>query len=219
MCTNFKRRQDKRTTSVPPLSCVFCVVSSMLLYKLLFSQLKSLTCYLMPVKTEQFHFCMCNTWIWKQSRVFSSILFFIISSWGGAGLGGRHVLSSWAREGSHDPACSVCRSSAVTSLRATVWLGWDRTALWDGGWHASCHRRRSRGGVWQQPAPCLCPKRKEVAEDVPWAERGSGCPWAGWLLLTGSSSVSYLWQAHRNLACFLLAGWFFMHLVSRKELA
>lgn len=47
----------------------------------------------------------------------------------------------------------------------------------------------------------------------------SGCSWAGHLLFSGSSSMSYLWQAHSNLACFLLAGWFFMHLVSRKELA
>lgn len=213
MCTNFKRRQEKRTTSVPPLLCVFCVVSSMLLYKLLFSQLESLTCYLMPVKTKQFHFCMCNTWIWKQSRVFSSILFFIISSWGGAGLGGRHVLSSWAREVSHDP-------EAVLSPHWGPMCGWGGTELPCEMVAGTPHvTGEGQGGVWQQPAPCLCPKCKEVAEDVPWAERGSGCPWAGWLLLTGSSSVSYLWQAHRNLACFLLAGWFFMHLVSRKELA
>lgn len=185
MCTNFKRRHEKRTTSVPPLSCAFCVVSSMLLYKLLFSQLESLTCYLMPVKTEQYHFCMCNTWIWKQSRVFSSILFFIISSWGGAGLGGWHVLSSWAREVSHDPACSVCRSSAVTSLRATPWLGRDRTALWDGGWHASCHRRRSRGSV-----TAACPLPVSQVQGGGW---GRTLGWAGLWLPLGWMTAAH-WQ-------------------------
>lgn len=98
MCANFKRRQEKRTASLSPLSCVFSMVPSMLLYKLLFLQLESLTCYLMLIRTEQLHFCMYNTWRSEQSKLFG--LFFIISSWGGAGLRGLHVLSSWG------PACT-----------------------------------------------------------------------------------------------------------------
>lgn len=90
----------------------------------------------------------------------------------------------------------------------TMWPGRDMTTLGDDGWNASCHRRRSRGSV-----TVAC---KELAEDVPWAE---GAALTGCLLLSGSSSVPYLWQAHSNVACFLLAGWFCVHLVSSKELA
>lgn len=200
----------------------------MLLFEFLFLQLESLTCYLMPIRTEQLHFCICSTWKREQSRLFGFILFFIISSWGGAGLGGSYMCCPageldllaqgglWAREVSRVPGCS---SSAATSLTITVRLGRDTTALQNDGWHVSCHRRRSRGSV---TVACLFPASR-VQGGVWGRALGwgccSGCPWAACLLFSGSSSVSYLWQAHSDLACFLFAGWFFTHLVSRKELA
>lgn len=114
----------------------------------------------------------------------------------------------WAREVSRVPGC---RSSAVTSLTITVWLGRDTTALQNDGWHVSCHRRRSRGSV---TVACLFPASR--VQGGGWGRAlgwgcCSGCPWAACLLFSGSSSVSYLWQAHSDLACFLFAGWFFTH--------
>lgn len=190
MCASFWREQERRTTSVSPLSCVCNMVPSTLLCKLLISQLEILTCYLILRRTEQLPICMCYTWTWERGKLSGFILIFFQQFVRGCWFGGSYACCPageldllaqgglWAQEVPCIPCCRVTRSSAgVTSLMFQPFLpsrgfvsvlavcaGRDVTAWWTDDRHISCHRRRSRGRVtvtWLFPAS----ERKGVAED------------------------------------------------------